>query len=265
MPLSLFEIPLYQRLIKTCHFPTIERCLHIDEVGVYVRCSSDDPPLTTDYLRHFLTLREKTKAYIWAKDAKEAIQKLYDEWEGARVGGENPEAKALWINREEPISELPHCDKLHMNRREEFVCGRPIHSIEDHPDQHDEHWNNNGEYGMCYLQGYSSPEDCPIAEFYRNYPVETIRAEPTPGARGLDWVPFFVVRTKAEREGEDVEHQRPNYRMINQKTGSDRVALTNIDDDLENCKGSYYFIPRDASITVEKEATSAAIKKEDER
>lgn len=170
----LFEIPLSRREIKTTRFPTKSVCLHIDEVGVFVLFDSNTPALTTDYLRCCIMLRESTHAYIEAKDVRAAIEEFY-KWDEAQTGGSAREAKALWIDHEKPIFQLPPCERLHKNRRDEYTCGRPIHSIEEHKEKDDDMWNNNGENGMCVLEGYDKPDgDCPIGDFYSNLNYETV-------------------------------------------------------------------------------------------
>lgn len=66
---------------------------------------------------------------------------------------------ALWIDKKRYIFELPHCELLHKNTNNEFICGEP--SEEDEGSQ--------GEWGMCVLEGFSAPQNCPISEFYKNW------------------------------------------------------------------------------------------------
>ena len=65
----------------------------------------------------------------------------------------------MWINEEEYIFELPHCELLHRNNGGEFICGELSEEGE----------GNQGEWGMCMLENYSAPEDCLISEFYENW------------------------------------------------------------------------------------------------
>lgn len=194
--MPLYEIPLWERQIKCSRFPAWTACLHVDEVGVYVYGDDDNtPPLTTDFLRRCLTLRNPTRAFIEASTPEEAVQKFYQEYEGAQTGGEKPEAKALWINTEKPILELPNCDKLHKNRREEFICGTPIHNLPRHKLYGDKSVENNGEHGMCILEGYDNPSfHCPIKNYYHQLPLEIIRVREQT---------HFVLKPSFIKNGED--------------------------------------------------------------
>ena len=111
------------------------------------------------FIRRHLVCREHGKCFIEASSPKEAIEKFHTEYEGAKIGGKRREARALWINQEEYIFELPHCELLHRNKEGEFICGNL--SEEGEGDQ--------GEWGMCVLEGYGSPKNCPISEFYCNW------------------------------------------------------------------------------------------------
>ncbi len=164
--MSLFKIPVWERYIETSHIRSTVVCLHIDAVGVFIYCGADTPSLTTDFIRRHLVGKRSFYAFIEAPSIGNAISQFYKDWEGAQIGGETDEAKALWINTEKSIIQLPACIKRFKNKNDEFTCGMPIHDIKDHPDRDDYHFNNNGEDGMCVLEGFDAPEDCPVERYY---------------------------------------------------------------------------------------------------
>ena len=43
---------------------------------------------------------------------------------------------------------------MHRNKRGELTCGGPVGMYDD-----------AGEYGMCTLEGYDSPDNCPVSDF----------------------------------------------------------------------------------------------------
>jgi hypothetical protein len=157
-------------------------CLHIDEVGVFIHHDGKQS-LTTDLIRHYIGMRRRTECVVDAESVGDAIHRFYNEWEGAKIGGEHEEAKALWIDRVDSdgrpshklIVELPECVQMHVNDRGGITCGRPIYSIPDHPEKNDESMHFNGEFGMCGLDGYDFPETdtCPMHRWfgYRGDPL----------------------------------------------------------------------------------------------
>ncbi len=186
--MTLYKIPIYVREIETDHWGGKETVLHIDSVGVVIRHHSDTQ-LTTDFIRRHLACRRRSFALVQAETVRKAILRFYSEWEGAKIGGRKEQEKALWIDRGQDmlpsmtpptIIELPECDKMHCNKRGEWVCGRPICDIKDDPFYKDESMNNNGEWGMCVHEGYDAPEgdSCPMNYFWEyddKLPIHTIR------------------------------------------------------------------------------------------
>lgn len=156
--MPLFEIPYWQRSVNvtknaTCFYRRVE-ILHVDEVGIFL-LYDEESQKDVNFIRRHLVMRSRGKCYIEASSLRRAIKRFYIKYEGARVGGKQREAKALWINNEKYILELPYCRLMHRNKKGEFICGRM--SKEDDGDQ--------GEWGMCVLEGYEAPENCIIALF----------------------------------------------------------------------------------------------------
>mgnify|MGYP001571770713 FL=1 len=159
--MPLYQIPYFQRVVNVTKgkcFPKKTEIMHVDAVGIFL-IYDEESQKNVNFIRKHLVCRENGKCFIEAGSARKAIHRFYIKFKGARTGGQHKEAKALWINQEEYIYELPSCELLHKNRRGEFICGRL--SKEDDSEQ--------GEWGMCVLEGYSSPENCVISEFYRNW------------------------------------------------------------------------------------------------
>lgn len=159
----LFQIPLFSRFTwvgKGRSLCDKKKYMCIDDLGFLVHYT-DEKDLTLEVLRKHRFAREETRVFIEAKDLTEAIEIFFRDFEGATTGGdENPEQKAIWINTEKPFLELPHCDRMNRNKKDEFICGE----ICD---------DDVGEYGMCILEGYDDPENCPIANFFDNISKKT--------------------------------------------------------------------------------------------
>ena len=70
-----------------------------------------------------------------------------------------------------PIAGLPSCGLLHKSQDNRYICGEEVGP------------NGNGEYGMCTIENYDSPDRCPMSNFWNCYynreqagtlPVKTI-------------------------------------------------------------------------------------------
>ncbi|HRY60030.1 MAG TPA: hypothetical protein P5096_01475 [Patescibacteria group bacterium] len=152
---KLFRIPFEKRFTlidDRSHSVMIETAMKVDDIGIIVRHHKTHAITDDDVRRH---LREHQDKYciIEAGNVSAAIAEFYTKWYGANIGGEGEKRKALWINREKPIVELPYCERMWENKNGEFTCGEP-----------DE--ENYGEFGMCLLEGYESlGETCPLNNF----------------------------------------------------------------------------------------------------
>ncbi|MDD4606931.1 MAG: hypothetical protein PHS07_01130 [Patescibacteria group bacterium] len=128
------------------------KCRHIDQVGIFV-CYDTENQLNLEIIRYHLPAKTRGFRLVEADNPKEALEKFFNEQEGAKIGGEGEENKALWINREIPIQELPSCKLLHKNKKGEFICGEPTE-------------DGSGEIGMCILEGDDPPSFCPLSPFF---------------------------------------------------------------------------------------------------
>jgi len=168
--MRLWNIPLFQRVIKTdASFCAKVKVMELDGVGFVYRYNNKKE-LDPAFIRRIIHWREGTKCLVEAETVTQAINQFFAEWEGANVGGnKREEQKALWIDREQEIYEIPLCPTLAKNRRGEYTCGPPKA-------------NGNGEFGMCVVMDYDAPEDCAIARYWDN-------------VRSLDKVGRLPVRT----------------------------------------------------------------------
>lgn len=160
--MPLYEIPLFRRFVNvtknaSCFYKK-EEIMSVDEVGIFLHYDEESQE-EVHFIRRHLVCREHGKCFIEASSPREAIKKFHIEYDGARVGGKKREARAMWINEKEYIFELPHCELLHRNKEGEFICGELSEEGE----------GNQGEWGMCVLEGYSTPPNCVISEFYSNW------------------------------------------------------------------------------------------------
>lgn len=160
--MPLYGIPLFRRVVNVTKsascLPKKTEIMHVDAVGIFLHYDEEGQK-EINFIRSHLVCREHGKCFIEAGSVQRAIKRFSIKYEGARAGGRRMEARALWINQEEYIFELPHCDILHKNKEGEFICGK----LSKEGD------GNQGEWGMCVLEGYSSPENCVISEFYSNW------------------------------------------------------------------------------------------------
>lgn len=148
---KLYKIPLHMREITVSNFGFKGKCMKLDGVGFFIRYDKENE-LDPNFIRRHLAFRKGTFCIVEADTPEDAVKTFYEEWEGAKIGGQEEEAKALWIDRELEIEELPYCENLNISSRGEYICGT-------------EEESGNGEFGMCVLEQYDPPDDCPIADY----------------------------------------------------------------------------------------------------
>lgn len=185
--MSLFEIPVCERVVsvsRNYRFGKKTVIMHVDSVGFFLHYDEEWQRDDRDFIRSHLQQRVGGNAYIEAASIREAVNKFYDEYEGAKVGGPGKSEKAIWINDKKFIHELPYCPKMRKNKGGQFVC-----SFEEG----DEECDDNGGR-MCILENYEPPSNCVIAIFQkciRDYgETELSRA-----ARDIDGHKFIELRT----------------------------------------------------------------------
>lgn len=151
--MKLWEIPLLQRVISVDgHFHAKIQVMELDHVGFFFKYNKSEE-LKPDFIRRHIHWREGTKTYIDAPTVTQAINRFYDGWAGAKVGGKKEEQKALWVDRELTIYEMPHCTLLNKSREGRYICGPETYK------------NGSGEFGMCLIEGFDAPSDCTIHDY----------------------------------------------------------------------------------------------------
>lgn len=184
--MPLFEIPYYQRIVNVTKsdffFKNVE-IMHVDEVGIFLLYDIEKQK-NVNFIRRHLVERRRGKCYIKAGSIHRALKRFYIKHEGARVGGPRREAKALWINNDEFIYELPHCYLMRKNRKREFICGKPLKEDD----------GLQGEYGMCVLEENEAPPNCVISSF-RDCAYNYGEKELARAARNVDGFKFIELRT----------------------------------------------------------------------
>ncbi len=199
--MRLWKFPLMQRIIALdgsvgmYHFGKT-KLMELDHVGFFLRYEKEED-VTPDYIRRHLHWRERTWALVDAPNITQAINTFYNEWEGAKTGGNHEEAKALWIDREEEIIEIPYCNLLNTSKDKRYICG-------------EEAFNGNGEFGMCILENYDAPDSCAIGDYYNLlYELEQAKCLPvkTIAVRGMKFRYVTVSQARVIRNIRQQEQQ----------------------------------------------------------
>jgi hypothetical protein len=116
---------------------------------------------------------QQSTALVEAENAESAIERLkqfpgYDRNYNNLQPEQRRRVQPFKLKEDESPLRLPDCERRHKNKDGDYTCGRPVHAIEDHEDKDDDGVNLNGEFGMCSISGYDSPEQgCPMPAFYQ--------------------------------------------------------------------------------------------------
>ena len=129
----------------------------IDGFGLQVRYDSETPPSDLE-VKRCLTGVSAEEYFVAADNLQKAIEKVHS-WKAWNTGDGQEENRALRIDLERPIVELPFCEHMHLNSDGDFICGEPCK--EDPP---------NGKHGMCILERYDPPSFCPVHPFFNVLP-----------------------------------------------------------------------------------------------
>jgi hypothetical protein len=154
---SLYQLPLCIRSVtvsKNGKYARKTTCINIDGIGVFVhyeRKSQLDPV----FIKKHKFIISKASYIIEALECNFAINRFFSESQGALIGGNTKDKKAVWIDRTQPILEFPLCPFMRKNDANKFVCGEPIGNGE------------SGEFGMCVLENQISSHYCTLAEYNR--------------------------------------------------------------------------------------------------
>ncbi len=150
---SLFILPLYERVISDQGYWTnYTKCMELDGVGFFLKYNEPGQENDHDWIRRHAALRKECETTVEAKDLQSAINRFHNEWCGAKIGGEDEKAKAVWINRGKPILEIPPCRSYRLREQEgDVICGDP---------------NEYGHAG-CVFGQFDAPEGgCVGSRFY---------------------------------------------------------------------------------------------------
>lgn len=149
---SLFKFPLQERVGGYIHdIGCRTEVMHVDKVGFTLYYTKKEQITDLDWIRKCLMMRRNTYALIEADCFEDAVHKFYNEWYGAKIGGDGEMEKAVWINREKTIYELPPCDMYRSRANQgDIICGNP------------DEWG----YAGCIFCDFDAPDDCPGDIFY---------------------------------------------------------------------------------------------------
>ncbi len=181
--MPLYQVPLWKRSARVGTNGFHEIIIAVDNVGLFVKYDNKEE-LDPSNIRRALIARKRTHCIVEANRPEDVISTFQSEWDGANTGGELPESKALRIDDSNTIIELPECERLSQSSRQEYICGN-------------ETQDGSGEYGMCILEGYSSPLSCPIAEHMEH--ISQLRSKsilPVREIEGFQFILFDNVQKK---------------------------------------------------------------------
>ena len=156
----LYKVPLL--VICTGHLSGYNhdcRDVEIDGIGVRVYFK-DEKELDPDVIRKKTINRAEIYRFTKASGPTEAVKMVFEQEAGTKIGGDSPESKVIQLDtrnsfaERRPFWQLPLCERLHKNSRDEFMCGKE-----------GEH-KNWGKHGMCVLENYDTYlTDCPLDGF----------------------------------------------------------------------------------------------------
>lgn len=153
--MKIYRIPVCRRILISNRALSNISLRLVDGIGLYVEYEEDEP--TDQEIRSSLIGGQSSFVYLEANSFTGAINKFFQDFKGPRTGGRTYESRAIWINTQKPILELPDCERMHKNKKEEFICGQ----LEEEGEY--------GEYGLCMLEGYDQEENCPLISFFDQY------------------------------------------------------------------------------------------------
>lgn len=167
----IYKIPVLERQAFSDETVYINsKYISVEDIGLrffYQHDDSDRNFINQFYKKHTLS-KEEIFFLVIADDADRAIAIFYNNWEGARIGGDRPEQKALQIDKSKIILEMPLCRLMRKNIDNRLICG-PISSkkyesslcISEEDDE--EIYQDAVEIDICI---------CPIRIFYESIKLE---------------------------------------------------------------------------------------------
>jgi hypothetical protein len=161
---SLFVLPIYERIIgDNSYFTKYSKHMELDGVGFLLKYDEEGQQNDPDWIRRHLQLREEGNILIEASDLEDAINIFHNEWVAAKIGGASETAKAMWINRNKPINELPPCDMYWIRvEYDDVICGDP----------------EEFGYAGCVVSGFDPPgSGCVASRFYEKISATIVNHE----------------------------------------------------------------------------------------
>lgn len=177
----IYEISLWRRTMDIRRNQSCEgmmKYLSVNGLGVCITYD-DENQLREEDLSKRICHKTKARCFVEADDPIGSIEKFYKEYEGARIGGKEEKAKAIRIDYESFILELPDCPSLIrlIRKDNEYYCG-----YED----------NQKISKLCVIEEDTAPRmKCLISSFYER--LKSFKS---------DWVPrsifngFMFIRAK---------------------------------------------------------------------
>lgn len=189
--MMIYKIPVIERQAFgdfTRQNAKYTKYINVDDIGLrFFYNDNEKNPIKQFEKKHIALSKEEMFFLILADNVERAITVFYSFWEGARVGGDKPTQKALQINKDKPVLELPLCSLMSKNEKNQFVCG-PI--------------SPKYESGLCLSEEDENDgaifdgkvNDCPVKIFY-----ESIKLEKKMGSLniiktswGFNYIPYML-------------------------------------------------------------------------
>jgi hypothetical protein len=152
----LYQLPVYYRFIRIggCHKRSSLKveCRSVNGVGVVVYYEHKRQ-LDTELIKESRFKIKETIYTVEAEKCSSAVCRFLSENRGALIGGEEFNKKALWINNDKPILELPLCPFMRKNKDEKFICGEQVE------------FGYSGEFGMCIIENYKPTHYCTMVDY----------------------------------------------------------------------------------------------------
>lgn len=136
------------------------KCLDIDGVGIFVYYDRERQ-LDLEFIKTYQPILKKEEHLIVAKNFKNAIKRFFVENQGTAIGGDKIRSRALRIDPEKIIVELPFCPLMH-DFDGKFFCGEPCVFVDEKGKK-----EIDGEIGMCVVENHRPPKDCTFISFER--------------------------------------------------------------------------------------------------
>lgn len=152
----VFEIPTIERYIFIGNKTEQKEIMYIDVDGIGMTIHYDNKEqLNYISLDECIPTLREVSFIVEAVCCKDAVWEFITTSKGVKTGGEFPESRAIWINRNKAILELPYCKFMEMDENGIFTCSHNTKS-------------QNNSNGKCIIENSNPPFNCRIALFKEN-------------------------------------------------------------------------------------------------